>query len=181
MVRIPEISNECFFATQKHSHKILNISESTILKFNYVHWFIHTNYTTALIYKFRLQRVCVLHWHQTHTVRNMFDSHKSHKKKKSVINSSTKVLSLFLVGIMIKLITKVMPDQCRTIWWLVCGMFLIGNLYFSQPHNKHFKWFVYQRSAMNPFLQLISIHTYTIGHYNPSNERILHYVPSTFD
>ena len=37
-----------FFATHKHSNKILNISESTILKFNYELWFIHTHYNADL-------------------------------------------------------------------------------------------------------------------------------------
>ena len=40
------INNESFvFATHKSTRDILNISKSTILKFNYILWFIHTHYS----------------------------------------------------------------------------------------------------------------------------------------
>ena len=56
------------------THEILNISKSTRLKFNYV-LCDSAVLTTTLIYKYRLQWVCVQHSHQTHTIRNMFDSY----------------------------------------------------------------------------------------------------------
>ena len=59
----------------------MNISESIILKFNCSDSFI---VTTTMIYKYRLHWVCVHCWHQTHTIRNMFDPFR-----KILINDSS--------------------------------------------------------------------------------------------
>ena len=53
------------------THKTLNISRSTILKFNYHDLFV---LTIKLIYMYSLQWVWVQRWHQTHNIRNMLDS-----------------------------------------------------------------------------------------------------------
>ena len=63
----PESSIESLFRYSWNS----NISESTKLKFNYSHSFV---LTTTLIYKYSLQWVWVQCWHQTHNIRNVFDS-----------------------------------------------------------------------------------------------------------
>ena len=49
------------FSPLKSAYEILGINESTILKFNYVLLFIHMNTHSELIYKYRLQWVCVQH------------------------------------------------------------------------------------------------------------------------
>ena len=61
------------FSLLIRTHVILSMSESIVLKFNYSDSFLLTS--TALIYKYSLKRVSVQHWHQTHNIRNMFDSH----------------------------------------------------------------------------------------------------------
>ena len=48
------------------------MSESTVLKFNNSDSFV---LSTTLIYKYRLQWVWVQRWHQTHNIRNVFDSY----------------------------------------------------------------------------------------------------------
>ena len=54
------------------THEILSISESTVLKFHYSDSFV---LTTTLIYKYVLQWVWVQRRHQTHNIRNIFDSY----------------------------------------------------------------------------------------------------------
>ena len=60
--------------------------------------------TTRLIYKYTLQRVYVQRWHQTHTIRNMFDSEVScciYKKKTNKTEEQTKQTHNFLVSILV--------------------------------------------------------------------------------
>ena len=72
---VSEISSESFFSILISTLEILNIqSESTILIFNYVLWFIHTRSLKHCVHKYRLQWVHIQRWHQTHTIRHMFDS-----------------------------------------------------------------------------------------------------------
>ena len=60
------------FSQPISNHVILSMSESTVLKFNYSDSFI---FKSTKIYKYRLQWVWVERWHQTHNIRNIFDSY----------------------------------------------------------------------------------------------------------